>query len=54
MKLVLILMAGWIVRWQTPLPAERAETGVASLLTRHEYERFFPHHDRLYSYVNHL
>jgi chitinase len=52
MKLLLILMAGWFVRWSAPAPApaERAESGVASLLTRQEYERFFPHHDPLYSY----
>lgn len=50
MKLLLILVAGWMIGRSTPVPTEHAEEGVGSLLTRQEYARFFPHHDPLYSY----
>ena len=50
MKLLLLLLAGYVVGWSTGVSGERTEAGVGSLLTRQEYERLFPHHDPLYSY----
>jgi len=52
MKALLILAAGWILGGPAPAPAVGTGTGVASLLTRQEYERFFPHHDPLYSWTS--
>lgn len=50
MKQWFLLMAGWFVQWTTPMPAEHMGVGVGSLLTRQQYEQFFPHHHPLYSY----
>jgi chitinase len=50
MKVLLLLFAGWMAGWSTPLPGDGPEENVGSLLNRQEYERFFPHHDPLYSY----
>ena len=52
MKVLLIVLAGWFAGRPAPLPAERTRADVASLLTRQEYERFFPHHAPLYSYAS--
>ncbi|MBS1663215.1 MAG: hypothetical protein JST68_19385 [Bacteroidetes bacterium] len=50
MKLYLLLLIGWLSVGATE-PAYRVErTDVQSLLSKEQYEQFFPHHHPLYSY----
>jgi chitinase len=50
MKLYLLLLTGWLPVGL--MPFYRGErTDIASLLSREQYEQFFPHHHPLYSYT---
>jgi len=51
MKLYLLLLTGWLPVGL--MPFYRGErTDIASLLSREQYEQFFPHHHPLYSYAS--
>jgi len=48
MKLYLLLLIGWLSAGQTTAQTERKD--ISALLSREQYEQFFPHHHPLYSY----
>lgn len=48
MLFTILLLAAWFSPGPVSLPAEPA--GVEALLSREQYERFFPHHHSLYTY----
>jgi chitinase len=40
----------WLAAWVPPLPQGAKGNGVEALLSRKQYEQFFPHHHSIYTY----
>jgi chitinase len=40
----------WLAAWVSPAPQGAGTGGVTSLLSRQQYEQFFPHHHSIYTY----